>query len=225
METVIGSFELECLKVWRLKFESFNLWIFEGSRSARVRKFVHLGMHKLGGVKLRTFQTRKFIAFDLSNSRTFEPEFDRSSKLVSLRLWKFAHSKVRRFQALTVRKFGVWKVGFRFDLRLVAEVASLRVRRFQTSKGFKFEGLKVSEIESLKGMKVREFESSKDWKFAKFEGLKRVEMESSKVRRVSSSKVWEVESLKVRDWKVSEFYLKHTPSVGDLKHTPVSSSS
>ena len=44
----------------------------------------------------------------------------------------------------------------------MAEVASLRVRRFQTSKGFRFEGLNVSEIESLKGMKVREFESSKD---------------------------------------------------------------
>ena len=44
----------------------------------------------------------------------------------------------------------------------MAEAASLRVRRFQTSKGFKFEGLKVSEIESLKGMKLREFESLKD---------------------------------------------------------------
>ena len=44
----------------------------------------------------------------------------------------------------------------------MAEVASLRVRRLQTSKRFKFEGLKVSEIESLKGMKVREFEISTD---------------------------------------------------------------
>ena len=44
----------------------------------------------------------------------------------------------------------------------MAEVASLRVGRFQASKGFKFEGLKVSEIETLKRMKVHEFESSKD---------------------------------------------------------------
>ena len=71
----------------------------------------------------------------------------------------------------------------------MADVASLRVRRFQASKGFKFEGLKVSEIQSLKGMKVREFESSIDSKSAIVESLKRVEMENSKVRRVSSSKV------------------------------------
>ena len=44
----------------------------------------------------------------------------------------------------------------------MAEVASLKVRRFQASKGLSFEGLNVSEIEIMKGMKVREFESSKD---------------------------------------------------------------
>ena len=44
----------------------------------------------------------------------------------------------------------------------MAKVASLRVRKFQTSEGFKFEGLKVSEIERLKGMEVREFQSSTD---------------------------------------------------------------
>ena len=44
----------------------------------------------------------------------------------------------------------------------MAEVASLSVRRFQTSQGFQLEGLNSSGIESLKGMKVREFESSKD---------------------------------------------------------------
>ena len=74
----------------------------------------------------------------------------------------FESLKVREFGSLKVRKFGVWKVGFRVALQLVAEVARLRVRRFQTSKGFKFEGLKISEIESLKGMNLREFESSKD---------------------------------------------------------------
>ena len=83
----------------------------------------------------------------------------------------------------------------------MADVASLRVRRFETSKRFNFESFNVSEIESLKGVKVREFESSKDRKFAKFEGVKHVEMESSKVRRVSSSKVGEFESLKVETQK------------------------
>ena len=41
---------------------------FEGSKSAGVRKVVHLGMHKLEGVKLRTFRTRNFQTFTLSNS-------------------------------------------------------------------------------------------------------------------------------------------------------------
>ena len=61
---------------------------------------MHLGMHKLAGVKLRTFQTRNFklsisLTLELSSStgcfklklQAFAAvEFDRPSKLESLRL-------------------------------------------------------------------------------------------------------------------------------------------
>ena len=105
---------------------------------------------------------------------------------------KFALSKIRRFQKLKVRKsLKVRKFeGLEFE-KLASdsicglwlhEVARLRVRRFQTSKGFNFEGLNVSKIEKFE-------KDERSEKFAKFEGLKRVEMESSRVRRVSSSKV------------------------------------
>ena len=97
--------------------------MFEGSKSAGVRKFVHLGMHNLAGVKLRTFQTRNFQTVNLSNSRTFELDYvtasnsnfkllPRSSS-IGLRRLKLETLKVSTFEgstALQVRTFEKSKV-------------------------------------------------------------------------------------------------------------------
>ena len=113
------SFELVGLKVWRLKFESFNLGTLEGSKSAGVRKFVHLGMHKLAGVKLRTFQARNFQTFNLSNSRTFELDWllqtqtsnvCRGRVRSAFEVFEFETLKVCTFEDSTVSNFENSKV-------------------------------------------------------------------------------------------------------------------
>ena len=66
------------------RFESLD------SKSAGVRKFVHLGMHKLAGVKLRPFQTRNFQTFNFSNFRTFELDW-----LLQTQTSNFSRGRVR----------------------------------------------------------------------------------------------------------------------------------
>ena len=132
-------------------------------------------MHKLAGVKLRTFSNSKLSNFqsltlELSSStgcfklqlQTFAAvEFDRPSKFESLRLWKFASSTVRRFQTLKVRMFEGLKVR-KFESSKVRSLKGwLQIRSAASGCGREFESSKVSNFEWFQVPRVDSFRDRK----------------------------------------------------------------
>ena len=204
---VVRTRRFERLKVWRLKLESFKHWRFEGSKSAGVQKFVHLGMHKLAGVKLRNL---KLETFNLSNSRPFELDWLLPSQTSS-----FCRGRVR--SAIEVGEIETLKV---------CTFEDSTVSSFESSKDWKFESLKVRKLASLKVWSLkgwlqirsaacgwgREFVGSKVSNFETFQ-VRRFEcFRDRKFERDESSRVWEFERLKVckslRFWNTSRWKVR-----------------